>query len=227
MRSLILLSIFTFLFTHCNNNPLTDRTSKREIQGYITDEFSGLAIDSVKVRLQSTDYEAFTDSTGFYSFKDMSYDKYRIIVDKDEYKTSDSLVEYYSSGTKTVNLEISKNKLLATTDSINYTAENNRIEYSILNNLTYSTFYSNCCGQIIFAVVKENNSNWIFSEWVNFFCYAICPGSPREILPDSTYTSYLRLKEAGTYKIAILYGYNPEYTMTDTVFTNVFTVTNE
>ncbi len=220
MRSLIALSILTILFTQCNN-PVTDRTSEKEIRGYVTDEFSGLAIDSVKVRLQATDYEAFTDSTGFYSFKDMSYDKYRIIVDKDEYKTSDSLVEYYGGGIKTVNLKISKNKLMATTDSLHYTR--GLVKYSILNNTVFSAFFNHCCSELVYALVENKGGAWIFSDWHNDICTAECDGTPIELLPDSTQTGIVSVNESGTFKIAFLYRFDPSFTENDTVFTNTFT----
>ena len=225
MRILIVLSILLILFTQCNNNPVTDRNSEKEIRGYITEKFSGLAIDSVKVSLQATDYSAFTDSTGFYSFKDMSYDKYRIIVEKEKYKTSDSLVEYFGNGIMTVSFKLSKNKLLAATDSLHYTQ--GLIKYGILNNTIFSAYFKHCCFNIVYTPVENINGSWVFSDWKNMECSQPCNETPIELFPDSTQTGIVSINKSGTYKIAFLHGYNPEFTMTDTVFTNIFTVTNK
>jgi len=95
-----------------------------------------------------------------------------------------------------------------------------------LNNSTYSAYFNNCCGDILYAIVREEHGDWVFSRWYNELCNTFCINYPIELLPDSTYFSYptITIDKSGIYKIATLYGFHPNYARTDTVFTNTFTV---
>ena len=222
MKYLTFLIFFLLLFTACNDDPVSDRSEEKEIRGYVTEKFTGTSLDSVKVAIQSTDYIAYTDSIGFYEFKDIDYGNYRIIVEKDLYKPADSLLEYYGGGIKTINFELEKNKLTAITDSSYYTL--GLVNYKIINNTLSNAYFDHCCEGLIYAVVEEKDGVWYFSDWQNIDCQEPCDDTPIELAPFSTHSDSVTFIKSGTFKIAVLHGFKPEYTHTDTVFTNPFTV---
>ena len=222
MKYLTVFILSLLFFAACQEDPVSERDTTKEIRGYVTERISGKVLDSAEVRIQGTKYVTYSDSIGFYSFKDIDYDRYRIIAQKEPYKTVDSLVEYYGGGIKTLNFKLEKSRLIALTDSSSYTL--GLVRYSLFNNTDFSAWFDHCCRRLIYALVKETNGDWYFSDWKNLECDQYCDKTPIELMPDSTRSESLILTESGTYKIAVLHGYNPKYTNTDTTFSNVFTV---